>query len=120
MKLGTVQGRAGVKISGKIVQDKEHLCISFSSVQGKLSYLQGASPSSTVDISNVQGAFVSCKCPMGNCSGCNYSRSKCVNPKFSRRNCSRCNCVQGEIIQCAIIQGVIVFNVQMCRVQEEV
>ena len=58
MKLGTVQGRAGVKISGKIVQDKEHLCISFSSVQGKLSYLQGASPSSTVDMSNVQGAYV--------------------------------------------------------------
>ena len=68
----------------------------------------------------VLGAYVSCKCPRGNCSGCNYSRSKCFNCKFSRSNSSRCYCVQGEIIQCAIIQGVIVFNVQMCRVQEEV
>ena len=30
MKLGTVQGRAGVKVSGKIVQDKEHFANSVS------------------------------------------------------------------------------------------
>ena len=106
MKLGTVQGRAGVKISGKIVQDKEHLCISFSSVQGKLSYLQGASPSSTVDISNVQGAYVWVA----------SVQWEIVQGVIIQGANASIASFQGAIAQDAIVFKVKLFNVQLSKV----